>query len=405
MEILVENMDFSNLDKKVEHLSKEQIVDLMERYYGGEKVAKILEEYKIKISVSQLYSLFPPVITSEVCIHCESNMVKPWESKSWSSLINENKKYCSNCGHENSRYCSCNYCEEIKRQKILEEQEKQKKILEQKRSTLDSFYDESNWDLKPERELTLEDRLYLAVILRSSLSENTMYIEALEGNKNLLASTEDFEIELIKTLTGRKILVPHLLSDLNAFDIEYEDDGNFQITYGIYKVRYRINIQPYDSDYDEMIKRLMYPDFSGEEQFKDFCYEMWKKISLNECLEYLLYQMKKVGYSFNPGDKTIRVFENLLEHFSVAQIYGIIYRAVANSTQRYQAGEMTKIHAQNSVISSCESHGQRALAQGWKLSNYSRIRDLPETYISLVLFTSIMQIAELGFSEKPTPNF
>lgn len=128
-------------------------------------------------------------------------------------------------------------------------------------------------------------------------------------------------------------------------------------------------------------------------------------MELNECLQYLLYQIHKVGYTFNPGEKTIRVFEELLEHFSVSQIYSIIYRSVANSTQRYQAREITKIHAQNSVITSCDSYGQRAIAQGWKLTHYARLRDLPETYISKVLFTSIMQIAELGFSEKPTPDF
>jgi hypothetical protein len=154
-----------------------------------------------------------------------------------------------------------------------------------------------------------------------------------------------------------------------------------------------------------MVGRLLYPHINSEEYFKEFCFDMWKKVALHECLEYLLYQMDKVGYSFNPGDKTIRVFDHLLEHFSVSQIYGIIYRSVANSTQRYQAREITKIHAQNSVIASCESYGQRAIAQGWKLTNFSRIRDLPETYISLVLFTSIMKIAELGFSEKPTQNF
>ncbi|MGR5880031.1 hypothetical protein ACT7DO_19065 [Bacillus pacificus] len=99
------------------------------------------------------------------------------------------------------------------------------------------------------------------------------------------------------------------------------------------------------------------------------------------------------------------MFEHLLEHFSVSQIYGIIYRAVANSTQRYQAGEVTRIHAQNSVITSCEGHGQRAIAQGWKLSYYSRIKDLPESYISQVLYTSVMQIAELGFSEKTYYKF
>lgn len=407
MEILIENIDFSNLDKRIEHLKDEQIIGLMQKYYEGEKVSKILDEYKIEVSVSQLYSLFPPVITDEECIHCESPMVKSWESKSSPSFISTTRKYCKNCGHENYVYCNCAYCKENKRKKILEEQERQKKILEQKQTTIASFYNESNWSLKQEYELTMEDKLYLAVILRSSLSENTMYIEPLKEKKNLLAPTGDYEIELIKTLTGRKLIVPHVLSDLNAFDIEYDEDedNEFQITYGIYDVRYRINIEPSDYDYNAMVKRFLYPDMSSEENFKEFCFEMWKKIALHECLEYLLHQMNKVGYSFNPGDKTIRVFENLLEHFSVSQIYGIIYRSVANSTQRYQAREITKIHAQNSVIASCESHGQRALAQGWKLSHYSRIKDLPETFISLVFFTSIMKIAELGFSEKPTQNF
>lgn len=69
LEILVENMEFSNLDKRIAHLTKEQIVDLMQKYYEGEKVAKILDEYKVKINASQLYSLFPPIITNEECVH------------------------------------------------------------------------------------------------------------------------------------------------------------------------------------------------------------------------------------------------------------------------------------------------------------------------------------------------
>lgn len=202
-------------------------------------------------------------------------------------------------------------------------------------------------------------------------------------------------------------MVPSLKTKINDFEVEYstEDEERYEISYYIYKVRYRINIEPEDYDYDAMIKRLMYPDLSKMEGFKEFCYEMWMRVSLNECLQYLLYQMEKVGYSFNPGEKTIKVFEELLDYFSVSQVYGIIYRAVANSTQRYQAREITKIHAQNSVITSCENYGQRTLAQGWQLTHYSRIKDLPETYINTVLFTSIMQIAELGFSEKPTLSF
>ncbi|PAD82447.1 hypothetical protein CHH57_14975, partial [Niallia circulans] len=290
--------------------------------------------------------------------------------------------------------------------KILEEQ-RQKEIIEKKKSLLYEYYKEENWELVLEEDLNLEERLYLAVILRGSLSENTHYIEPLEKIGGKIAPTLEFEREIINTLTSRRILVPNLMSNVNDFEVEFlsEDEKEYKINFYIYKVHYRLNVMSEDGNYDAMIKRLMYPTLNDDEDYNNFCYEMWKKVALNECLQYLLYQMDKVGYTFSPGEKTIRVFEELLEHYSVSQIFSVIYRSVANSTQRYQAKEITKIHAQNSVISACESFGQRAVAQRWNLSYYARLKDLPETYISNVLFTSIMHIAELGFSEKPTPNF
>jgi len=97
------------------------------------------------------------------------------------------------------------------------------------------------------------------------LSEDTRYIEPLNEVISKLAPIEEFEIEIIKTLTGRKILVPHVISDINAFDVTYKEDDTFEIAYGIYNVNYRINIEPYDLDYDEMIKRLMYPSLDSAE--------------------------------------------------------------------------------------------------------------------------------------------
>ena len=71
----------------------------------------------------------------------------------------------------------------------------------------------------------------MSTILKINLSENTVYVEPLIEKKGLIAPTEEFEIEIIKTLTGRKILVPHVLSDLDAFDIEYgEEEGDYHIS-------------------------------------------------------------------------------------------------------------------------------------------------------------------------------
>src|SRR5699024_5872899 len=138
---------------------------------------------------------------------------------------------------------------------------------------------EDNWIKISENELDSEDRLYLAVILKAALSENTMYIEPLKEVADNLAPTKEFEVELIKTLTGKDLLIPHKISDIKSFEIEFKDEErqSASVSHGIYEVYYRINIEPMDSDYDEMIKRLMYP--SPEVFSNVFCYEMWKKIS------------------------------------------------------------------------------------------------------------------------------
>lgn len=403
MEVSVEKLDFSNIDERLKHIPNDSIVELIKKYYEGIRVSDLLEEYKINTNPSQLYTLFPPLKLENKCKICNSQIIYYFESKtsysysSFSDKLNTTNMECGACGHKENRFCNCEFCISERKRLREEEEEKRKKLLEEKKEIIDRVYSEDRWKKVSEMNLGLEERLYLAVIMRSSLSEDGTYIESLKDRIDLLAPTDKFREELVKTLYKQHILVPHTNSDLNAFDISEEG-----VSYYIYLVNYRINIEPVDNDYEAMIKRLMYPDSNIFEEDKDFCFTMWKKIALQECLEYFLYRMDKVGYSFNPGEKTINVIEHLLGNFSVAQIYNIIYRAIAYSTARYQAGEITKIHAQNSVIFSCEKQGERAIAEKWNLKSYDRMKDLPQTLISEIFFTSILKISELGFMEKPT---
>lgn len=404
MEISVEKLDFSNIDERLKHIPNDSIVELIKKYYDGIKVSDLLEEYKINANPSQLYTLFPPLKLEDKCNVCNAHIIYYFKSKtahsysSFSNRMNTTNTECGVCGHKENSFCNCGFCISERNRIREEEEEKRKKFLAKKKEIIDRVYNEDIWEKVSEMNLGLEERLYLAVIMRSSLSEGGTYIEALNDRIDLLAPTDKFRKELVKTLYKQHILVPHTNSDLNAFDIS-EEDG---VSYYIYRVNYRINIEPVDNNYEAMVKRLMYPDSDIFEEDEDFCFTMWKKIALQECLEYLLYRMDKVGYSFNPGEKTITVLEHLLENFSVAQIYNIIYRAIAYSTARYQAGEITKVHAQNSVISSCEKQGERAIAEKWNLKPYDRIKDLPQTLVSEIFFTSILKISELGFMEKPT---
>ena len=53
--------------------------------------------------------------------------------------------------------------------------------------------------------------------------------------------------------------------------------------------------------------------------------KLTREVALAECLEYLLDQMANVNFSFNPGKKNVEVFDDLLDNFSVAKVFSIIY--------------------------------------------------------------------------------
>ena len=392
MTVEIERLDLNNIDDRIKHLSEIDILEMITKYYDGISVTKLKKDYNINIPASQFIKIFPRKLTEEKCQYCNINLIEDWNSKHGYSYRSK-LPYCPSCKHENHDNCTCETCDEARKELIIQEENRKRTLVYER-------YNENNYNKVPEAKLSLEDKLYLSVLLRGGLDESLNNINPIGSLDKKLTPTNDFTVELIKTLTGRNLIVLHFASPINAF----VDDENFPSSYYIYKVIFRINIEPSDGSYQNMIQRLLYPNQEEFEADKNFCFEMWLKIALNESIEYLLYSLEKVGFDFSPGDKTIKVFEHLLEHFSVAQIYSIIYRAVANSTKLYQERKMSKKHAANTVITSCESYGERAIAEGWNLTKYRRNYDLPETLISSIFFTSILKIAYIGFEEKPTAD-
>lgn len=42
------------------------------------------------------------------------------------------------------------------------------------------------------------------------------------------------------------------------------------------------------------------------------CYDLWKEVALDECKQYLLHKMSNMGFSFDIGEKTECVLNDLL---------------------------------------------------------------------------------------------
>ncbi|MCC0662487.1 zinc ribbon domain-containing protein [Clostridioides sp. ZZV15-6383] len=386
-----------NIDEKLKHLDTESINNLMKLYYDNKKSAsELIKLYNINISPSRLYKLFPPEkVNAKYCPYCGSEFYINRPSKT-SYPQNNNVAFCSNCTHKDSLKCNCDNCVSERKREIKNLEEKKKIEELEKRNLIDKLYGKAIINPLDISELDFKDRVYLGTLLRYALSEDMSNIIPLENLDGVLAPA-CLEYELLKHLYQKNIIRVHPMSKISAF----ENDEDFPSTFYMNLVNYHLNIK-YENDKSETIREIINPRIDIDEQQ---AYFIWNDIAMNECLEYLNYQMDKVGFNFNPGEKTILVMSELLDNFSVSQIYSIIYRSITNATRYYQEGNVSKKQAANSVITKCQSYGEVALSNQWEIKGYSRIKDLPQSSLSEFLFNRVLKIGDNGFNAVPSIDF
>ena len=388
------------IHEKLRHLTMLQIESLMNKYYNGVKASDIIKEYNIDTISSKLYTLFPPIICEDIiCPVCNEPMYKERDSKS-SYSWNKKKPFCAICGHTDEIICKCNYCI-AEREKVRKLNEERKvRILQEKREKIKKVYD---LNIVPVNysELNFREKVFLGALLRTSLSEDMEVILPLNDAERELAPTIGYIKEILSYLIGRGVVSVDSNSSIDAFlDSNEEKDIEFPNVYYITMVKYRINIVG-DEDIKNILSKIINPK-SFSDADKEDALNIWKEIALEECIEYFEYQMKSVRFDFNIGEKTIAIFKDLLENFSVSQIYGIIYKSVANATKYYQESSVSKKQAANSVIGGCQRYAERAMINNWELAKYSRIKELPQSMISEFFFDRVIGVGSLGFNMPPS---
>lgn len=375
------------MNSDLTHLSDQDVKKLIERYYSGENVKKLLAEYNINVSSSCLFKLFPPEeIKNDFCEYCKINLVQARLPKTfYDKKILNNKIYCPKCHHKPyTKDCYCSNCLE----KIENKKKRQQELIKKCYSIPYKTVDFDN--------ISFENKVYLGAICRVLLKENLYELYKFTQYYPKITPSEKFLKHIYKSLTKENILTVSPFSSIDAFVEDYED---FPHQYYIYEVEYCLNIS-FDNKNDQVFDVILNPDYYSEKLSKE-AFVLWKKIAIEECIEYLLYQLKKVGFVFSPGDKTYKVFDSILNDFSVAQVYGIIWKSVAEASRLYLEKRISKSHAANSVIGSCERYADRAKINNWDLFAYKRIPDLPQSILSEFFFYKVLKIGDQGFYSVP----
>lgn len=392
-----DNLIIETVGQELEHLSEDQLVDLISKYKRGDRLEKLLDEFSINIRPTILVRSFPLVRVSK-CPNCPADLACSIANKSSKLLLNNHKAECWNCGHKPYIYnCPCSACIAIRRKEEVQTEIKMKNDIKLKKEAIEKEYGFERYEKIEEDSLSIKEKIFLCTILRCCLSEDGQYINPIGSSLEPVTPHQELTTKIIKHLINNKILVPSTDSDIDAFVF---DENNKPNRYYTYDVKYVLNINVNDK-FSLLIERLLYLEIDVHESYETLL-DIWKDLAFYEVLSYFLHQMNDVGYEPSIGEVTKTTFSKLLENFSVGQVFNIIFRAVANSTRAYQSGEYAKKHAMNMVVASCRNQGERAIAEQWDLKLYNRIRQLPESELSKMLFTAILQQPHIGFRVSPT---
>lgn len=395
---------FKDIHEKIQHLSKDKVVELINGYYHGVNITGLIERYEIEVRNSNLINIFPKVIVNEECKHCNGLIVAGLQSRTSKNPIKMTSARCVECKHYQFYHCDCHSCKKEYKLELLDRAREKRKEMQIKQTKINEALDDTRWRQVKEEEINLVEKLYLNVLIRASASLNKREIKPLRTMRGELAPFK-LEREMIDTLLKKEIIVLSKTQGLENYEVRYEGDEGKRVTllYDEYNSYFRINIKSKDGSYTNMLNRLT--NLKTVEFEEGFCYEMWRQIALHNCKQYFYYYIKHLDNSYINSERVDGFLTSLLQAFSVSQIYGIIYSSIAKSTLRYQSGEITKQHAINAVIVSCEQYGERAVAKGWKLQHFDRISQMPQTVIEKILFNDLMGIGENSFYCKPILNW
>jgi hypothetical protein len=128
---------------------------------------------------------------------------------------------------------------------------------------------------------------------------------------------------------------------------------------------------------------------------------LWHELALEECKEYFAHAATERGLPPAGALSTETMLRNLLNDYSVAQCYRIIYAGAQQAADFLVRKRCTKTHAANYMIGACQRWADRARSEGWDVSLYRRRFDLPRSALSYVLFDVFLAIGGDGFSAVP----
>ncbi len=397
-------MTSSKISPHLSHLSKDELEELIDFYYGDEFTIKdLLNLYNVKISSSKLVKHFPPFEDLDVlCPFCNRPMTRKWLSRhSVGKERLSTECYCSICGHKgygksNSwEHCSCGRCSQNK-------QLQQKQRVQDEWEQIYQIYGrERHFHFTGEvLDIDLRSAIYLLSMERQSVSgEIGIFSPVSQAEKPCSPDTE-LTIEIIRYLHRMGYMRVDPASKRDAFSIEDE-----KIPFYLVRAQYYADL---GSSLDESKVGLRALELSFKNRdwpllwrygWQETIREIWQQLSLYECFLYLGHLAQERSFEIPRGDKTRVTLLDALNEQPISVVYSYLWSAMRSASDYFQKGGVSRKQAANSIVGHIQMYADNVRLGAWQPRHYGRYRGLPQSALYEVLFNLVLQIGEDGFNK------
>ena len=380
----------------IEHLSDEQVEDLMNRYYAGEDQKKLTEEFQIKVTNGRLYTLFPSIVREDLdpCPYCG---IYPTQKRASKTKMRDGYRlpvpFCTECGHNYSGSCNCQNClSKHKKEELLAEKELEDKIQAEMYGTRDSAITVN--------QLSLKEAVDLISLERGGREEDNDIIRAIKYFDRPAGPSQDYSVNALKHLYKNKLIDFSPSTSTDHFEISGKrlEIRNYSTVY--WKLHLGRDLNETIDIIDNIRSCLCkYEKWPSNWQFE--FYDLWLTLALHENIQFLKIMLDTYNLPCRIGDKTIRALRSLLDTFSISQSYYFIYASVRDASAYQRKNGVSVLKAMFTIPGNIHRLAEKAICEEWVIKKYSRNTRCPESLSTTIFSNVVAQFHSKYFDKCP----
>lgn len=372
-------MSHSTIHPKLAHLTSEQIDTLIKAYYAKTKVSDLIHLFNIDCARHQLYKLFPPEISSELCPNCGSVMVLPRISQGGYRNEYKNGLRCSLCQHRKTRACSCAYCSKTRKQ------QKKKPSIRPQAPSRNGHHSLKAADLSLEQAVSL---LSLMQCYGPAKIKNSMRFRLSNFSKMPFAPSGGYGEDLLSRLIEAGLVkisgqanTKFIALSKNKMAITFNAQWSLPDTFSSELIH----------DIEARVVECDWPT-PWYEQVSDLALD----IALAECREFYDYCAAKRMFPEANEHSITAMLRNLLEDFSTEQCFRIIQSCAQYASDFMVKQTATPRQAADYMIGACQRWADKARANNWVVPAFRRNFHCPRSMVNYMLYNFILKTHDDG---------